>query len=412
MRFKENKGITLIALVITIIILVILAGISIRIALGNTGIVNKAQTASEVTIKEAAKEAMNLKITNVQIESYVEKQRMPTLQEIADNFCQDEDFEYVELETKKTASLNKIEVGENESIFTKLKEYPYEFEINNQLQLASIDGIKIAKENKEYDSNIYDKWDTWLSLAGIDNPEQYNNTNIVENEILMNKLLNNEKSIEYMLKSKYFIMPAIFNSEKAIESIAKNENVRKRVLLDSLWKEKIINSGFINKFDEVAVKIPKSSTIVPNMICSSTHSTCSILNAFDGYKPTSGWVDSDFWIPQTDDEDSYIGYDFKEKVNLYKLSINACSEDNQNTFSFVVQGLNEDGTWENIENENIIILKARVYETYDYYINCDKSYYGYRIKNNYSVNNNGKEYWHKYADYAFGISELQFYCVK
>ena len=149
MKFKENKGITLIALVITIIILIILAGISIRIALGNTGIINKAQTASEKTIKEAAKEAMNLKITNVQIESYVEKQRMPTLQEIADNFCQDEDFEYVELETKKTASLNKIEVGKNESIFTKLKEYPYEFEIDSQLQLASIDGVKVATGNTE-----------------------------------------------------------------------------------------------------------------------------------------------------------------------------------------------------------------------------------------------------------------------
>ena len=154
MKFKENKGITLIALVITIIILIILAGISIRIALGNTGIINKAQTASEKTIKEAAKEAMNLKITNVQIESYVEKQRMPTLQEIADNFCQDEDFEYVELETKKTASLNKIEVGKNESIFTKLKEYPYEFEIDSQLQLASIDGVKVATNPNPSENNL------------------------------------------------------------------------------------------------------------------------------------------------------------------------------------------------------------------------------------------------------------------
>ena len=160
MRFKENKGITLIALVITIIILIILAGITIRLTLGNTGIVNKAQTASEKTIKEAAKEAMNLKITNVQIESYVEKQRMPTLQEIADNFCQDEDFEYVELETKKTASLNKIEVGENESIFTKLKEYPYEFEINSQLQLASIDGVKVATNPNNEIGEMYSKTNT------------------------------------------------------------------------------------------------------------------------------------------------------------------------------------------------------------------------------------------------------------
>lgn len=55
---KEKKGITLIALVITIIILLILAGISISMLTGNNGILNKAIEASESTeiasIKERA----------------------------------------------------------------------------------------------------------------------------------------------------------------------------------------------------------------------------------------------------------------------------------------------------------------------------------------------------------------------
>lgn len=56
-------------------------------------------------------------------------------------------MEHVLLESKAVASLDKITVAENQSIFTKIKKYPYEFEINDALQLASIDGAEIATDN-------------------------------------------------------------------------------------------------------------------------------------------------------------------------------------------------------------------------------------------------------------------------
>ena len=46
---KENFGITLIALVITIIILLILAGVSIAMLTGNNGILTQAKLAKENT---------------------------------------------------------------------------------------------------------------------------------------------------------------------------------------------------------------------------------------------------------------------------------------------------------------------------------------------------------------------------
>lgn len=46
---KENKGITLIALVVTIIVLLILAGVTMAMVLGNDGIFNKAEQAKEQT---------------------------------------------------------------------------------------------------------------------------------------------------------------------------------------------------------------------------------------------------------------------------------------------------------------------------------------------------------------------------
>lgn len=49
MKTKENKGITLIALVLTIIVLLILTGISISMLSGENGILNRAQEAKEKT---------------------------------------------------------------------------------------------------------------------------------------------------------------------------------------------------------------------------------------------------------------------------------------------------------------------------------------------------------------------------
>ena len=48
-NLKQSRGITLIALVVTIIILLILAGITIGTITGDNGIINKAQSAKEET---------------------------------------------------------------------------------------------------------------------------------------------------------------------------------------------------------------------------------------------------------------------------------------------------------------------------------------------------------------------------
>ena len=148
---RDTKGITLISLIITIIVLVILAGVTITFLLNKDGILEKTQIAKEETNKTQAEETMNLKITNIQIESYIENKDLPSLQYLADKLCEDNDMEYVLKASKKNANLDKIDVTNISSIYTKLKKYPYEFEINSSLQLASIDGIKegdIEESNK------------------------------------------------------------------------------------------------------------------------------------------------------------------------------------------------------------------------------------------------------------------------
>jgi formylglycine-generating sulfatase enzyme len=51
---KNNKGITLVALVVTIVVLLILAGVSINLVLGNNGIIAKAQDAKTKTAEDQA----------------------------------------------------------------------------------------------------------------------------------------------------------------------------------------------------------------------------------------------------------------------------------------------------------------------------------------------------------------------
>ncbi len=169
-----NKGLTLITLAISIIILLILAGITISLLTGENGILNQATKAQEETNIQTATEIMNLKITNIQIATYTKKQQMPTLQEFADNLCDDNEIEYVITKDKETASrLPLIDTTGHSSIFTKLNDYPYEFEIDSKLKLASVDG------------NI------------VDNETNVDNTNNGNNEELMEKL----KEMEIAIKS-------------------------------------------------------------------------------------------------------------------------------------------------------------------------------------------------------------------
>ena len=57
---KKESGITLVSLVVTIIILIILAGISINTLVGDTGIITKAQQAKENTLLAQEEEAKQL----------------------------------------------------------------------------------------------------------------------------------------------------------------------------------------------------------------------------------------------------------------------------------------------------------------------------------------------------------------
>ena len=83
-KILNNKGITLIALVITIIILLILASVSINILLGTDGLINKAKIAKERHGVETYKE----KIEILKAELYAEKLKAFTIDELIDKIIE------------------------------------------------------------------------------------------------------------------------------------------------------------------------------------------------------------------------------------------------------------------------------------------------------------------------------------
>ena len=65
---RDTRGITLIALVITIIVLLILAGVSISLLSGDNGILNKASSAKSNTEQSGVLEEIRLKLYNNELE--------------------------------------------------------------------------------------------------------------------------------------------------------------------------------------------------------------------------------------------------------------------------------------------------------------------------------------------------------
>lgn len=70
---KKQRGITLIALIVTIIVLLILAGVAIGFIIGENGIIQKAEKAAEETKDAAEKETIEMADTSLKIDAYTKE---------------------------------------------------------------------------------------------------------------------------------------------------------------------------------------------------------------------------------------------------------------------------------------------------------------------------------------------------
>lgn len=80
---KNQNGITIVGLVITIIVLLILAAITINLTIGENGIITKAQQVGQVQKVAEIKEQIEMAILDVQAEAY-QTQKLCTLESLKD----------------------------------------------------------------------------------------------------------------------------------------------------------------------------------------------------------------------------------------------------------------------------------------------------------------------------------------
>ena len=139
LKFKNDKrGITLIALIITIIILLILAGISIAALTGDSGIIERAKNAKKESEISSLKEQISLAIIQAEL-----KHRDATL----DNVIEELVNEGIILDE---SSVNKI-TGE---ITTKKPQYVIEGMLDDYLDTENIDETDIFLETVKDKNNI------------------------------------------------------------------------------------------------------------------------------------------------------------------------------------------------------------------------------------------------------------------
>ena len=116
---KRNKGITLIALVVTIVVLLILAGVSIAMLTGNNGIIKQAQKSKDRSEQSRVEELVSVAIGSV-ISKYNGNISGITPKMIADQINEDEGRTDVYAENETTFPTNIIFPKENRKAEAKL----------------------------------------------------------------------------------------------------------------------------------------------------------------------------------------------------------------------------------------------------------------------------------------------------
>ena len=99
-KIREEKAITLVALVITIVILIILAGITMSISLGNGGLFKRAknsQIAYEIGLYKD-------KLESRKAECFLEKEENPSLQEYIEHIQDKENIKDKDIKSSKCSN--------------------------------------------------------------------------------------------------------------------------------------------------------------------------------------------------------------------------------------------------------------------------------------------------------------------
>lgn len=319
-EMREQRGITLIALVITIIVLIILAGVAINLTLGENGILKKTTSAKEQYKQEAVREEISMALASIKTEAiskqyniqlsdltdenseysleketkinWIDKNSNPVVVEKDGFYCfiyddltneisrENTTYQIITNLQNLTLSNNKTRIPQNSQYSTKL--------ISDKFY--SIDNIEILMGTKDITSEVYDSENNTINIANLtdnvnititskielDNPEvlaklvdeNYNYTTmdeILNDNNLLENIYNNDVALDYVLNSQNIILPEMISNSNSFEFIINNLEIFTKVCDNTETFNKICNN--VDAFTKVCnnadafTKVCNSSTL-------------------------------------------------------------------------------------------------------------------------------------------------------
>ena len=210
MQEKDTKGITLIALVITIIVLIILAGVVITLSLGNKGIFNRAKQAKEEYEIAAEKEKLGLEITNIQTAIIENKNEMATLKDL---------YEKID----KTKYEIKLDDEENPTLaYVKPVKGNYTFSVDSKFKDVKLVDKEESLKVNDFDVNIENANGSYLTIDA---------SNAITNDGSKIKLykyyINNEK-VKEQEGNKYTVTNLELGTTYSIKVVVVDKNEKEK----------------------------------------------------------------------------------------------------------------------------------------------------------------------------------------
>lgn len=230
-KLKEIKGITLVALTITIIILIILAGVTI-LQLTKNGLLNNVEIAKEKAENAQAKEDEILQGYDYIINTGYRGEEVTfktatTLPIIISNI----------LEDSFTINIKNVEDIKYKTLKYYVNETVVYTGTDSSFNVTEINGQKI-KANETYNVFVLaepfmvnvatipsDNVDSWLACIGYNNNGKYSLDNIQElfaNEELLIDLITSDSAFDYLTASTEKILPKFYTDINVINTICKN----------------------------------------------------------------------------------------------------------------------------------------------------------------------------------------------
>lgn len=246
-EMRDTKGITLIALIVTIIVLLILAGITIH-QLTQNGLLKNTENAKEKSELSSACELLNLKIMEANLANIEKEGRMCNLREL-EAYLGDEGETEIEIVQYNKVAYRKDTIEdmplELKNIVVKLVQYKkYTFLIGEKctIERYSTDGnnYKQIEDDNKISKSIY--------KTDLENLINVDNIQIELQDILKNDVINKQILENNAIKEKYNLtgdketdIEKIIESKEKIEDILKTANIEEISLNQMLESKEFVN---------------------------------------------------------------------------------------------------------------------------------------------------------------------------